>query len=100
MIAELPNCGTAELNEHDSKSGELKARTKQFAVRVIRMFKALPHTPAEQVLGKQVLRAGTSVAANYRAACRARSKADVVSEIAGVAEEADEGVLWIELMIV
>ncbi len=84
---------------HDSESGRLKARTKSFAVRVIKLFKALPHTPTEQVLGKQLLRAGTSVSANYRAACRARSKAEFVSKIALVAEEADECVHWIELMI-
>jgi len=99
MTAELPKCGIAELEHHDSKSGELKARTKKFAIRVIRLFKALPNRPAEQVLGKQTLRSGTSVAANYRAACRARSKAEVVAKIGVVSEEADESVLWLELMI-
>jgi hypothetical protein len=74
VIAELPNCGIAELNESESKSAQLKARTKQFAVRVVRLFRALPNKPAAQALGKQVLRAGTSVAANYRADCRGGRK--------------------------
>jgi four helix bundle protein len=98
MIAELPKCGSAEVENHNSKSGELKARTKKFAIQMIRFFKALPHTPAEQVLGKQSLRAGTGVAANYRAACRARSKAEFVAKIGVVSEEADESVFWLELM--
>ena len=99
MIAELPKCGSAELDHHDSKSGELKARTKKFAIRVIRLFKALPNRPAEQVVGKQALRAGTAVAANYRAACRARSKPEFVAKIGVVSEEADESVFWLELMV-
>ena len=99
MIAELPKCGSAEFDHHDSKSGELKARTKKFAIRVIRLFKALPNRPAEQVVGKQALRAGTSVAANYRAACRARSKPEFVAKIGVVSEEADESVFWLELMV-
>ena len=99
MIAELPNCGSAELEQHNSKSGELKARTKKLAIRVIRLFKALPNRPAEQVVGKQALRAGTSVAANYRAACRARSKPEFVAKIGVVSEEADESVFWLELMV-
>ena len=99
MIAELPKCGSAELDHRDSKSGELKARTKKFAIRVIRLFKALPNRPAEQVVGRQALRAGTSVAANYRAACRARSKPEFVAKIGVVSEEADESVFWLELMV-
>ena len=62
------------------------------------MFRALPSKPDAQVLGKQVLRSGTSVAANYRAACRARSKQEFVAKIGVVAEEADETVLWLELL--
>jgi four helix bundle protein len=77
----------------------LKARTKEFAVRVIKMFRALPKTADARIVGRQVIRSGTSVAANYRAACRARSKAEFVSKIGIVLEEADETVLWLEILI-
>src|ERR1700759_4449965 len=69
-----------------------------FAVRIVRLFQALPKTTEAQVMGKQLLRCGTSVAANYRAVCRARSKAEFIARIGIVAEEADESVLWIELL--
>ena len=78
---------------------ELRDRTKAFALRVIRLFRSLPYRTDTQVLGKQLLRCGTSVAANYRAACRAGSKAEFIARIAIVAEEADEAVLWLELLI-
>jgi four helix bundle protein len=78
---------------------ELRNRTKIFALRVIRLFRSLPYRTDTQVLGKQLLRCGTSVAANYRAVCRARSKAEFVARISIVAEEADESVLWLELLI-
>src|SRR5580658_5756770 len=77
---------------------ELRDRTKKFAVRIVRVFRALPFKTDAQVLGKQLLRSGTSVAANYRAVCRARSKAEFVAKIGVVVEEADEVVLWLELM--
>ncbi len=77
---------------------DLKDRTKQFALRIVRLYRALPLKPDAQVMGKQLLRAGTSVAANYRATCRARSKADFLSKIGVVLEEADETVLWLELL--
>ena len=82
-----------------SKPEEMRDRTKSFALRVIRLFRSLPHRTDTQVLGKQLLRCGTSVAANYRAACRARSKAEFIARIAIVAEEADESVLCLELLI-
>ena len=82
-----------------SRPEELRDRTKAFALRVIRLFRSLPYRTDTQVLGKQLLRCGTSVAANYRAACRARSKAEFIARIAIVAEEADEAVLWLELLI-
>jgi len=73
-----------------TKNEQLRERTKQFAIRVIRLFRALPgHTDA-QIVGKQLLRCGTSVAANYRAVCRARSKAEFIARLGIVAEEADE----------
>jgi four helix bundle protein len=77
---------------------QLRDRTKAFALRVIRLFRALPYRTDTQVLGKQILRCGTSVAANYRAACRSRSKVEFVARISIVAEEADEAVLWLELL--
>ena len=82
-----------------SRPEELRDRHKAFALRIIRLFRSLPYRTDTQVLGKQLLRCGTSVAANYRAACRARSKAEFVARIATVAEEADESVLWLELLI-
>src|SRR5246127_3994871 len=82
-----------------SKPEELRERTKKFALRVIRLFRSLPFRTDTQVLGKQLLRCGTSVAANYRAVCRARSKAEFIARIGIVAEEADESVLWLELLI-
>lgn len=80
------------------RPGDLRDRTKAFALRVISLFRSLPYRADNQVLGKQLLRCGTSVAANYRAACRARSKAEFVARIGVVAEEADESVLWLELL--
>lgn len=77
----------------------LQARTKKFAVHIIRTFTALPTTDEARVIGRQFLRSGTSVAANYRAACRARSKAEFISKMAVVVEEADETVFWLELLI-
>lgn len=79
------------------KAAELKQRTKLFAIRIVKLFRSLPHTPDVQTLGKQVLRSGTSVAANYRAVCRARSKAEFISKMGIVLEEADETVFWLEL---
>ena len=78
---------------------EPKARTRRFAVRIVRLFRALPKTDEARVLGKQVLRSGTSVGANYRAACRARSKAEFTAKMGLVVEECDETVFWLELLI-
>ena len=78
---------------------ELLRRTKQFALRIIKLYQALPKSGESQVIGKQILRCGTSVAANYRAACRARSKAEFYSKICIVVEEADETAFWLDLMI-
>jgi four helix bundle protein len=77
---------------------ELRDHTKAFALRVIRLYRSFPYRTDTQVLGKQLLRCGTSVAANYRAVCRARSKAEFIARIGVVAEEADEAVLWLELL--
>ncbi|MGB9071808.1 MAG: four helix bundle protein [Terriglobales bacterium] len=80
------------------RATELKRRTKNFAVRIVNLFRSLPHSPDAQTLGKQLLRSGTSVAANYRAVCRARSQAEFISRMGIVVEEADEAVFWLELM--
>jgi four helix bundle protein len=78
---------------------ELRNRTKRFALRIIRLFRHLPRTTEAQVLGKQLLRSGTSVGANYRAAGRARSKAEFIAKMGIVVEEADETVFWIECLV-
>ena len=77
---------------------ELKARTRKFALRIIRLFRALPKTAEAQIIGKQLLRSGTAVAANYRATCRARSRAEFLARIGVVVEEADETVFWMEML--
>jgi four helix bundle protein len=77
---------------------QLKARTKQFAIRIVRVFKSLPKNDEARIRGKQLLRAGTSVAANYRAVCRSRSKAEFISKMSVVVEEADETAFWLELL--
>jgi four helix bundle protein len=89
----------AEMVEFKNPREELRRRTKEFALRLIRLYRALPRSTEAQVLGKQVLRSGTSVGANYRAVCRARSRAEFISRMGIVAEEADETVFWLELMI-
>jgi four helix bundle protein len=84
----------ADMNEQDFKD-----RTKKFGVRVIKLVSALPRGLAPEVIGRQLLRSGTSVGANYRAACRGRSPADVISRLSIVEEEADESLFWMELLI-
>jgi len=95
-------CGSLRVGEMDaniSKQEALRGRTKRFALRIIRLFQHLPRSTEAQVLGKQLLRSGTSIGANYRAAGRARSKAEFVSKIGIVVEEADETVFWLECLI-
>jgi four helix bundle protein len=79
-------------------SGELGRRTKAFALRIIRVVTALPRSPIADVLGRQLLRSGTSVGANYREACRARSKADFAAKAGICAQESDESLYWLELL--
>jgi four helix bundle protein len=76
----------------------LLPRTKQFALRVIRLFGRLPSKTEAQVIGRQLLRSGTSVAANYRESCRARSDAEMIAKLAIVEQELDESILWMELL--
>jgi four helix bundle protein len=78
---------------------ELQRRTKQFALRVMKLVDALPKTTSARAVGGQLVRAGTSVAANYRAACKGRSKAEFISKLGTVEEEADESAFWMELLI-
>ena len=83
----------------EMKNQELRDRTKQFALRIVRMYVALPKSTEAQVLGKQALRSGTSVAANYREASRARSDAELISKLGIVEQELDETLLWLELLV-
>jgi four helix bundle protein len=78
---------------------EMKLRTKKYALRVIKAVQALPNDRAANVLGSQLLRSGTSVGANYRAACRAKSTADFVNKLKIVEEEGDESLFWMELLV-
>jgi len=78
---------------------EFKDRTKDIALRVIRLVETLPKTHSAQVIGKQLLRSATSIGANYRAACRGKSTADLLHKLSIVEEEADESVYWLELLI-
>ena len=80
-------------------SQELKDRTKAFALRIIRLTEALPTGRTADVIGRQLLRAGTSVGANYRAACRAKSRKDFVAKLGTVEEESDECLFWMELLV-
>ena len=83
------------------KSGrkELKERTKQFALRVIKLVSSLPKTIMAQGIGRQLAKSGTSVGANYRAACRARSRAEFTTKLGIVEEEADESAFWMEIIM-
>jgi four helix bundle protein len=79
--------------------GEFKRRTKQLALRVIRLVEALPQSRTAEVIGKQLIRSATSVGANYRSACRGKSTADVIAKLSLVEEEADESLYWMELIV-
>jgi four helix bundle protein len=78
---------------------ELKRRTKTFALDVIKFVESLPKGKITEIIGRQLLRSGTSVGANYRAACRARSSADFIAKMGVVEEEADESIYWLELLV-
>jgi four helix bundle protein len=80
-------------------SDELKRRTKEFALRILKLVAALPNTIQGRAIAGQLVRAGTAVAANYRAACRGRSKAEFIAKLGTVEEEADESAFWMELII-
>ncbi len=76
-----------------------KARTRSFALRIIKLVESLPKSRTFDVIGRQIMRSGTLVAANYRSSCRARSYADFISKTGIVEEEADESLLWFELLV-
>ncbi len=82
---------------HDAK--DLRDRTKKFALRIIKLCQSLPKSGEAQVIGKQVLRSGTSVGAQYREACRAKSPADFVNMLGGALKELDETAYWLELLV-
>ncbi len=78
---------------------EMKIRTKSFALRIIKLVNSLPKGRTSDVIGRQLLKSGTSVGANYRAACRAKSSADFINKMSIVEEEADESIFWMELLV-
>ena len=78
---------------------QLKARSKRFALEVITLVSTLPRTPVAEIIGRQIVRAGTSTGANYRAACRARSHAEFIAKMGVAEEEADETLYWLELLL-
>ncbi len=80
-------------------SGDLKERTKKFALRIIKLVSALPKNSVAKAIGSQLVRSGTSVGANYRAACGSRTKAEFIAKLGIVREEADESAFWLELII-
>lgn len=82
------------MNEKD-----LKDRTKQFGLRIMRLVDAMPNTMAGRAIGNQLIRSGTSVGVNYRAACRGRSRAEFTAKLGIVVEEADECCYWLELIM-
>jgi four helix bundle protein len=85
--------------EEDMDENELKQRVKQFALRVMKLVGALPNSTAGRVIGSQLMRSGSSVGANYRAACRGRSRAEFIAKLGVAQEEADESAFWMELII-
>jgi len=85
--------------ERNLSQNYLKERTKRFALNIIKLVEKLPKGRIADVLGRQLLAAGTSVGANYRAACRAKSSPDFISKMGIVEEEADESIYWMELLI-
>ena len=87
------------INERIDFAEMFKSRTKQFVVDNIKFYRTLPKTEEAKIIGRQLLRSSSSVGANYRAACRARSKAEFHSKLSTVVEEADESAFWMEVLI-
>jgi four helix bundle protein len=82
-----------------TRAANLRARTKGFALEIVRFYSSLPRTAEAQVLGRQMLRSGTSVGAQYREACRGRSDAEFISKVEGALQELDETAYWLELLV-
>src|SRR3954466_11559666 len=99
MVHRFMERGWDMASEPTVRSVENQKRSKQFALRIIRMTRALPRSDEARVIGRQLLRSGTAVGANYRAACRARSRREFVAKMGIVVEEADESAFWIELLV-
>jgi four helix bundle protein len=97
MNDEFGQEGRAAVNNHEGNQ-DLRDRTKAFALRIIHMVSALPRSMAADVLGRQILRSGTSVGAHYREACRSRSVAEFISKMEGGLQELDETAYWLELL--
>jgi four helix bundle protein len=87
------------VNPMDETRNDLRKRTTDFALRIVRMYSSLPKSTVAQTLGKQVLRSGTSVGAQFRESQRAKSDADFVNKLEGVLQEADETAYWLELLV-
>jgi four helix bundle protein len=87
------------LEDMDLDEQVFKQRTKALALRVLRLAEALPQKPSTAIMGRQLMRCATSVGANYRAACRAKSTADLIAKLSIVEEEADECLYWLELLV-
>jgi four helix bundle protein len=87
------------MKDETERPEDLKLRTKQYALRFIRLYSALPKQTVAQVLGKQLLRSGTSVGAHYREAFRAKSRPDFISKMEGALQELDETQYWLELLV-
>src|SRR5215211_3681448 len=83
----------------NGRAVDLRERTKTFALKIVRLYSSLPRTDVAQVLGRQMLRSGTSVGAHYREACRSRSDAEFISKVEGGLQELDETAYWLELLI-
>ena len=94
----IADCGIRIADWRRMTPDEMKQRTRKLSLRIVRLVESLPNTRTADVIGKQLLRCGTSVGANYRAACRAKSRADFAAKMGIVEEEADEIVYWIELL--
>ena len=98
----MPNAKCQMSNEklkYGSRQNDLRDRTKAFSLRTIRLCASLPRNREGDVIGRQLVRSGTSVGANYRAACKSRSQAEFIAKMGIVEEEADESAYWIELLI-
>lgn len=94
-----PERGDRKPEREESQRGDFRKRTFQFGMRCVRLVESLPKSMAAQTIGRQLLRAGTSVGANYRAAVRGRSRADFVSRMGIVEEECDEALYWIDVLV-